>query len=51
MMSPPQRHPYTHTQAFMNDPPTTIFLLSAQLASVGLTLVSANHMFLVSERQ
>lgn len=36
-------------EEFMHDPPTTIFLLNHQIAAVGLTLVAASHMFLVSE--
>lgn len=39
--------PDLRPQDFMNDPPTTIFLLNAQVAAVGLTLVAASHMFLV----
>jgi hypothetical protein len=35
------------SQAFLTDPPTTVFLLNMQMASVGLTLVAASHMIMV----
>ena len=34
-------------QAFQNDPPTTIFLLNAQTATVGINLTAANYILLV----
>lgn len=34
-------------QAFQSDPPTRIFLLGARAAAVGLTLTSANHVYLL----
>ena len=35
-------------EAFQTDPPTTIFLLNANVATVGLTLTAANNIILVS---
>ena len=34
-------------EAFQTDPPTTIFLLNANVATVGLTLTAANNIILV----
>ncbi|GAX82498.1 hypothetical protein CEUSTIGMA_g9925.t1 [Chlamydomonas eustigma] len=34
-------------QAFQTDPPTTIFLLNANVATVGLNLTAANHIILM----
>jgi len=37
-------------EAFQTDPPTTIFLLNANVATVGLNLTAANNIILVSTR-
>eukprot|EP00752_Nemacystus_decipiens_P018369 g16478.t1 len=34
-------------QAFSNDPPTTVFLLSVRAGAVGINLTQANHVFLL----
>ena len=34
-------------EAFQDDPPTTLFLLNANVATVGLNLTAANHIILM----
>lgn len=34
-------------EAFQSDPPTTVFVLSVRAAAVGITLTSANYIFMV----
>ena len=34
-------------KAFQSDPPTTVFVLSVRAAAVGITLTSANYIFMV----
>eukprot|EP00479_Gromia_sphaerica_P004879 TRINITY_DN1577_c1_g1_i1.p2 TRINITY_DN1577_c1_g1~~TRINITY_DN1577_c1_g1_i1.p2 ORF type:complete len:143 (+),score=32.37 TRINITY_DN1577_c1_g1_i1:1716-2144(+) len=34
-------------EAFQNDPPTTVFLLSVRCGAVGLTLTAANHVYML----
>lgn len=44
-MNPQQRT--RAIEAFQHDPPTTVFLLNTNVAAVGITLTSANHVWLL----
>ena len=47
LLSPPRSPPAQAIDAFQNDPPTTVFLLSMRSGSVGINLTAASHVFLM----
>jgi SWI/SNF-related matrix-associated actin-dependent regulator of chromatin subfamily A3 len=43
----PMRQRAAAIEAFQSDPPTTVFVLSVRAAAVGITLTSANYVFMI----